>query len=95
MIATGQDFFLFAQGQFSSNGVQTYKGVTGEASWFSSSSAVAIVGQAQNTKNGEKLVTGPSSGCACITAASGSVLSAPLKVTVGSPATPCRSCPLP
>lgn len=92
-LPTSQDFYLFAQGTFSSNGIQTYKGITGSASWFSSSTAATVVGY--NSKKGEHLVTGTSSGCACITAASGSVLSSPLKVTVGSPATPCKSCPVP
>jgi hypothetical protein len=94
MIGISQDSYLFAQGQFSTNGVQTYQGISGDASWFSSSSAVTVGGFVK--KKGEELMTGPTPGCACITAASGSILSAPLKVTVGSPSpTPCPPCPLP
>lgn len=93
-LPTSQKFSLFAQGQFSSNGEQTYKDITQTASWFSSSSAVTVLKYSSSSK-GERLTTGTTSGCACITAASGSVLSSPLKVTVGSPATPCKSCPVP
>ncbi|HZO80096.1 MAG TPA: hypothetical protein VFB33_00245 [Candidatus Binataceae bacterium] len=92
-------FGLFAQGQFSSNGVISYEDITQNANWFSNSSAVTISEpQPTTTPIREEFTAGPAAGCACITVASGSLVSAPLKVTVIDPsasptATPCPPCP--
>ncbi len=90
-IDTEKSFNFSAQGQFSSNGVITYGDITAHANWFTSNSLVTSSGSG-------KFFAGPAPGCSCITAASGSLVSLPERVTIIEPkatptATPCPPCP--
>ena len=77
---------FFAQGQFSSNGVNTFNNISQSAAWFVNNSLL--------TSNGLGFFTaGTTIGCTCITAASGTVVSAPVLVGVGQPASACSPCP--
>jgi len=77
---------FFAQGQFSSNGVNTFNNISQSAAWFVNNSLL--------TSNGLGFFTsGTIIGCTCITAASGTVVSAPVLVGVGQPASACSPCP--
>ena len=80
------NFQFFAQGQFSSNGVNTFNNISPSAAWFVNNSLL--------TSNGLGFFTsGTTIGCTCITAASGTVVSAPVLVGVGQPASACSPCP--
>ncbi len=83
-LGTGLQFY--AQGQFSSNGVSTFQNITGAATWFVNNSFI--------TSDGYGFFTaGSVVGCSCITAASGTVVSPPVLVGVGQPASACSPCP--
>lgn len=82
---TSSSLQIYAQGQYNSNGVNTYANITSSVSWFSDSSVVASDG-------GGLFSSGPNPGCACITAAAGSLVSPPVRISVGgSVCTPCPS----
>ena len=77
---------FFAQGQFSSNGVNTFNNISQSAAWFVNNSLL--------TSNGLGFFTsGTIIGCTCITAASGTVVSAPVLVGVGQAPSACSPCP--
>jgi hypothetical protein len=77
---------FFAQGQFSSNGVNTFNNISQAAAWFVNNSLL--------TSNGKGFFTaGATVGCTCITAASGTVVSAPVLVGVGQAPSACSPCP--
>ena len=77
---------FFAQGQFSSNGVNTFNNISQSAAWFVNNSLL--------TSNGLGFFTsGTAIGCTCITAASGTVVSAPVLVGVGQAPSACSPCP--
>lgn len=77
---------LWAQGQFSSNGVQSYNDISSSATWFVNNSLITSVGQGF-------FVSGPKVGCSCLTAASGTVVSQAVPVAVGQSASLCSPCP--
>ncbi len=77
---------LFAQGAFSSNGVITFQNTSESATWFVNNSLITSSGQGFFN-------AGQTVGCSCITAASGTVVSPPLLVGVGQPASQCSPCP--
>ncbi len=90
-VKVGSKLSFTAQGQFSSNGVITYEDITSAANWFSSNSIVTAEGSGF-------FLAGPMPGCACVTAASGSLISQPELIKVIEPsatptATPCPPCP--
>ena len=77
---------FFAQGQFSSNGVNTFNNISQSAAWFVNNSLL--------TSNGLGFFTsGTAIGCTCITAASGTVVSAPVLVGIGQAPSACSPCP--
>ena len=77
---------FFAQGQFSSNGVNTFNNISQSAAWFVNNSLL--------TSNGLGFFTsGTIKGCTCLTAASGTVVSAPVLVGVGQSPSACTPCP--
>jgi hypothetical protein len=81
-----RNFPFFAQGEFSSNGISTFQNITNSATWFVNNSFL--------TSNGSGLFTaGTTIGCTCVTAASGTVVSPPVLVGVGQPASACSPCP--
>ncbi len=77
---------LFAQGEFSSNGVSTFNNISQSATWFVNNSL--ITSQGNGLFNAGAVV-----GCSCITAASGTVVSPPVLIGVGQPASACSPCP--
>ncbi len=81
-----KDFEFFAQGQFSSNGVNTFDNISPSATWFVNNSLLTSEGQGLFT-------SGTIKGCSCITAASGTVVSAPVLVGVGQSPSLCSPCP--
>jgi len=84
-LKTTNDQF-FAQGQFSSNGVNTFQDISSSATWFVNNALIT-------SKGGGFFTAGTVVGCSCITAASGTVVSPPVLVGVGQPASACSPCP--
>jgi hypothetical protein len=91
--ATTAELFLktknnqfFAQGEFSSNGVSTFNNISQSATWFVNNSLITSQGFGFFT-------AGTVVGCSCITAASGTVVSPPVLIGVGQPASACSPCP--
>jgi hypothetical protein len=77
---------FFAQGEFSSNGVSTFNNISQSATWFVNNSLITSQGFGFFT-------AGTVVGCSCITAASGTVVSPPVLIGVGQPASACSPCP--
>ena len=77
---------FFAQGEFSSNGVSTFNNISQSATWFVNNSLITSQGLGFFT-------AGTVVGCSCITAASGTVVSPPVLIGVGQPASACSPCP--
>ena len=77
---------FFAQGEFSSNGVSSFNNISQSATWFVNNSLITSQGFGFFT-------AGTVVGCSCITAASGTVVSAPVLIGVGQPASACSPCP--
>jgi hypothetical protein len=77
---------FFAQGQFSSNGISTFNNISPSATWFADNSLITSQGLGFFT-------AGTVVGCSCITAASGTVVSPPVLIGVGQPASACTPCP--
>ncbi len=80
------DYEFYAQGEFSSNGISTFQNISPSANWFVNNSLLTSEGQGFFTSH---TVTG----CTCITAASGTVISPPVLIGVGQPASACSPCP--
>jgi hypothetical protein len=80
------EFELFAQGEFSSNGFSTFENISPSATWFVSNSLLTSDAQGFFT-------SGTTVGCTCVTAASGTVVSPPVLIGVGQPASLCSPCP--
>jgi hypothetical protein len=80
------DYQFWAQGQFSSNGVNTFQNISLSATWYISNNLLTSEGAGYFTP-GIKI------GCTCITAASGTVISAPVLAGIGQPASACSPCP--
>lgn len=83
---TFKNYEFYAQGQFSSNGVSSFQNVSPSATWFVDNSLLVSEGQGFFTSHATV-------GCTCITAASGTVVSPPVLVGVGQPASACSPCP--
>jgi hypothetical protein len=81
-----QDFQLWAQGQFSSNGVNTFSNISGSATWFLDNALLS-------SKGSGFFDAGQTKGCTCITAASGTIVSAPVLAGVGQAPSACTPCP--
>jgi len=81
-----KNFQLFAQGEFSSNGISSFQNVSESATWFVNNSLLTSQGLGFFT-------SGTSVGCTCITAASGTVVSAPVLAGVGQSPSLCSPCP--
>jgi len=81
-----KNFEFYAQGEFSSNGISTFQNISPSATWFVDNSLLTSEGQGFFT-------AGATTGCTCITAASGTVVSPPVLVGVGQPASACSPCP--
>jgi hypothetical protein len=81
-----KNYQFFAQGEFSSNGVSTFQDVSDSATWFVDNSLLTSEGLGSFTSH-------TTTGCTCITAASGTVVSPPVLVGVGQPASACSPCP--
>ena len=77
---------FFAQGEFSSNGVSSFNNISQSATWFVNNSLITSQGFGFFT-------AGTVVGCSCITAASGTVVSPPVLIGVGQPASACTPCP--
>ena len=77
---------FFALGQFSSNGISTFNNISPSATWFVDNSLLTSQGLGFFT-------AGTVVGCSCITAASGTVVSPPVQIGVGQPASACTPCP--
>jgi hypothetical protein len=77
---------FFAQGQFSSNGISSFNNISPSATWFVDNSLLTSQGLGFFT-------AGTVVGCSCITAASGTVVSPPVLIGVGQPASACTPCP--
>jgi hypothetical protein len=77
---------FFALGQFSSNGISTFNNISPSATWFVDNSLLTSQGLGFFT-------AGTVVGCSCITAASGTVVSPPVLIGVGQPASACTPCP--
>jgi|GEM_PF-7008437 len=77
---------FFAQGEFSSNGVSSFNNISQSATWFVNNSLITSQGFGFFT-------AGTVVGCSCITAASGTVVSPPVLIGVGQPASVCSPCP--
>jgi hypothetical protein len=77
---------FFAQGQFSSNGVNSFQDISSSATWFVNNSLLTSDG-------GGFFNAGPTKGCTCVTAASGTIVSAPVLVGVGQSQSACTPCP--
>jgi len=80
------DYEFFAQGQFSSNGINTFQNISQSATWFLSNGLLTSEGSGFFT-------AGTTVGCTCITAASGTVVSAPVLTGIGQPVSACSPCP--
>ena len=79
---------FFAQGQFSSNGVNSFQDISSSATWFVNNSLLT-----PNLAGGGFFDAGTVKGCTCLTAASGTVVSAPVLVGVGQSPSTCTPCP--
>jgi hypothetical protein len=77
---------FFAQGEFSSNGISTFNNISQSATWFVNNSLLSSQGLGF-------FIAGKTVGCSCITAASGTVVSPPVLIGVGQPASACSPCP--
>jgi hypothetical protein len=80
-----QDYQLWAQGQFSSNGVNSFSNISASATWFVDNNLLFADGAGYFN-------AGPTKGCTCITAASGSIISAPVLAGVGKSPSACPTC---
>lgn len=80
------DYQFWAQGEFSSNGFSSFQNISLSATWFISNAIVISEGAGYFTP-------GTTVGCTCITAASGTVVSPPVLIGVGQPASLCSPCP--
>jgi hypothetical protein len=80
------DYQFWAQGEFSSNGISTFQAISASATWFVSDSLLTSDGSGYFN-------SGKTTGCTCITAASGTVVSPPVLIGVGQPAAACSPCP--
>ena len=80
------NYQLWAQGQFSSNGVNTFSNISASATWFVDNSLLFSAGAGY-------FDAGPIKGCTCITAASGNIISAPVLAGVGKNPSVCSPCP--
>ena len=85
-VALSSQVQLFAQGEFSSNGISSYRDVSSSATWFVNNSLLTSTG-------GGIFVAGSVVGCSCVTAASGTVISQPVLIGVGQSPTLCSPCP--
>jgi hypothetical protein len=81
-----QNYEFYAQGEFSSNGVSSFQNVSQSATWFVNNSLLVSEGSGFFTSHNNI-------GCTCITAASGTVVSPPVLIGVGQPASACSPCP--
>jgi hypothetical protein len=81
-----KNYEFYAQGEFSSNGVSTFQNISQSATWFVDNSLLVSEGQGFFTSH-------DTVGCTCITAASGTVVSPPVLMGVGQPASACSPCP--
>src|SRR5512146_552322 len=81
-----KNYEFFAQGEFSSNGVSSFQNISDSATWFVDNSLLVSLGLGFFTSH-------RTVGCTCITAASGTVVSPPVLVGVGQPASACSPCP--
>jgi hypothetical protein len=81
-----KNFEFYAQGEFSSNGVSTFQNISDSATWFVDNSLLTSEGLGFFT-------SGTTTGCTCITAASGTVVSPPVLVGVGQSPSLCSPCP--
>ena len=82
----GQNYELWAQGQFSSNGVNSFSNISPSATWFVNNSLLFSAGSGL-------FDAGTTKGCTCITAASGTIVSAPVLAGVGQSPSLCSPCP--
>jgi hypothetical protein len=82
----GQNYELWAQGQFSSNGVNSFTDISPSATWFVDNDLLFSAGSGL-------FDAGQTKGCTCITAASGNIISAPVLAGVGKSPTVCTPCP--
>ena len=85
-IPLGTQKQFFAQGEFSSNGVSSFNNISPSATWFVDNSL--LISQGLGFFFARHMV-----GCSCITAASGTVVSPPVLIGVGQPASACSPCP--
>lgn len=85
-LQSSNSFELYAQGEFSSNGISTFQNISQTATWFVSNSLLTSDGQGFFN-------SGTTKGCTCVTAASGTVVSPPVLIGVGQPAALCSPCP--
>ncbi|HVB79605.1 MAG TPA: hypothetical protein VNE82_06605 [Candidatus Binataceae bacterium] len=83
---SAKNYEFYAQGEFSSNGISTFQNISQSATWFVNNSLLTSEGQGFYT-------AGATIGCTCITAASGTVVSPPVLIGVGQPASACSPCP--
>jgi hypothetical protein len=81
-----KNFEFYAQGEFSSNGISSFQNISQSATWFVNNSLLFSEGLGFFT-------AGTIAGCTCITAASGTVVSPPVLIGVGQPASACSPCP--
>jgi hypothetical protein len=79
---------FFAQGQFSSNGVNSFQDISSSATWFVNNSLLT-----PDPAGGGFFDARTVKGCTCLTAASGTVVSAPVIVGVGQSPSTCTPCP--
>jgi len=84
---------FFAQGQFSSNGVNSFQDISSSATWFVNNSLLTPSLATPGLAGGGFFDAGAVKGCTCLTAASGTVVSAPVLVGVGQSPSACTPCP--
>ena len=84
---------FFAQGQFSSNGVNSFQDISSSATWFVNNSLLTPSLATPGLAGGGFFDAGTVKGCTCLTAASGTVVSAPVIVGVGQSPSTCTPCP--
>ena len=84
---------FFAQGQFSSNGVNSFQDISSSATWFVNNSLLTPSLATPGLAGGGFFDAGAVKGCTCLTAASGTVVSAPVIVGVGQSPSTCTPCP--
>lgn len=85
-LMSSNSFLLYAQGEFSSNGIISFQSIGESVTWFVNNSLLNSDGQ--GFFNSHSTV-----GCSCVTAASGTVVSPPVLIGVGQSPSLCSPCP--